>query len=242
MDAPQTPSNGDQEAIPTIKPEQDEVASFRRSDRSETPKQSNFRALLVFVIVLMAIVMGIGGYTLYKVQKKLDRASLLLTQSQENIEQIDARLAATGTDVSTTLQDIKDQVSKNFTEIDGLWGIAHRQNKPDIQKNARALSSLEKSFEEQLKTLGSSIESLSNQNQTMLTRLAELQETNQNEELSTEIALLRGKIQDQAVVQEALARNLNKLNQEMEQTREAIEAIDQHRQQVNQRLIRLENQ
>ena len=34
-----------------------------------------------------------------------------------NIAELDSRLAATGTDVSQTLQDLKDQVGTNFSEI-----------------------------------------------------------------------------------------------------------------------------
>ena len=240
MTPPETPSKGDKD-VPSIKPERDEVASFRRSDRSETPKQSNFIAILVFVIVLMVIVMGVGGYTLYQVQEQFDRSNLLLEQAQEHIEQLDAQLATTGSDVSTTLQDINAQVAKNFSEIDKLWGVTHRQNTPEIQKNTRALSAFEQRYEKQLQEITNSLATLANQNQTSLTRLKAL-EASQNEELATEVALLRGMTQDQAVIQEALSRNLNKLNQQMEQTLEAIEAIDQHRLHINQRLIELEKQ
>ena len=244
MTPPETPSKDDeQEAkhVPFVKPERDEVASFRRSDRSETPKQSNFIAVLFFVIALMVIVMAIGGYTLYQVQQQFARSNLLLEQAQGHIKQLDVQLAATGSDVSTTLQDINLQVAKNFSEIDKLWGVIHRQNTPEIQKNTRALSALEQRYEQQLQEMTNSLATLANQNQTSLARLKAL-EANQNEELDTEIALLRGMTQDQAVIQEALTRNLNKLNQQMEQTLEAIEAIDHHRLQINQRLIELEKQ
>ncbi len=244
MTPPETPSKDDeQEAkhVPFVKPERDEVASFRRSDRSETPKQSNFIAVLFFVIALMVIVMAIGGYTLYQVQQQFARSNLLLEQAQGHIKQLDVQLAATGSDVSTTLQDINVQVAKNFSEIDKLWGVIHRQNTLEIQKNTRALSALEQRYEQQLQEMTHSLATLTNQNQTSLARLKAL-EANQNEELDTEIALLRGMTQDQAVIQEALTRNLNKLNQQMEQTLEAIEAIDHHRLQINQRLIELEKQ
>jgi len=135
--------SNNRESIPSIKPEQDEVASYRSSGRSAAPKQSNFNGLLVFVIVLMAIMMGFGGYTLFEVQKKLDQSNELLAQGQENIRELDSRLAATGTDVSKTLQDLKEQVSTNFSEIDKLWAVSYRQNRPDIQKNVRAIAALE---------------------------------------------------------------------------------------------------
>ncbi|MDA0977075.1 MAG: hypothetical protein O3B72_00815, partial [Proteobacteria bacterium] len=82
--------------IPSIKPAQDEVASYRRGGQTKAPKQSNFNGMLVFVIVLMAIMMGIGGYTLYEVQLKLERSNELLAEGQENVRMLEARLAATG--------------------------------------------------------------------------------------------------------------------------------------------------
>ncbi|MBD3646743.1 MAG: hypothetical protein HUJ31_04660, partial [Pseudomonadales bacterium] len=45
--------------IPSIAPAQDEVASYRRSGRSEAPRQVNFNGMLVFVIVVLAIFMAV---------------------------------------------------------------------------------------------------------------------------------------------------------------------------------------
>ena len=77
----------DLDVLPAIRPAQDEVSSYRRSTRSDAPKQSNFNGILVFVIVIMAIMMGVGGFTLYEVQKKLDRSNILLSKEQENLQQ-----------------------------------------------------------------------------------------------------------------------------------------------------------
>ena len=122
------------ETIPSIKPDQVDVASYRRNARVDPPKQSNFNGFLVFVIALMAIIMGVGGFALYEVQQSLALSNKLLDQGQNNIRDLDTRLSETGTDVLKTTQDLSDQVKLNFTEIDKLWKVAHRQNKPDIQK------------------------------------------------------------------------------------------------------------
>ena len=61
-----------------------------------------------------------------------------------------------------------------------------------------------------------------------------------NEELLTEIALLRGQLQDQAVDQEAIRRRLNSLGQQQKETGEAIDSIDQHRRQLAQKIVELE--
>ncbi len=203
--------SNNRESIPSIKPEQDEVASYRSSGRSAAPKQSNFNGLLVFVIVLMAIMMGFGGYTLFEVQKKLDQSNVLLAQGQENIRELDSRLAATGTDVSKTLQDLKEQVSTNFSEIDKLWAVSYRQNRPDIQKNVRAIAALEDNLGKKVETMDQSVKQMSSQYQSTLSEISSLREglLRDNEELITEIALLRGQVQDQAVAQEAIRRNIS---------------------------------
>ena len=229
--------------IPSIKPAQDEVASYRRSGRSEAPKQSNFNGLLVFVIVLMAIMMGFGGYTIYEVQERLARSNELLDQGQENTRQLESRLAATGTDVSKTLQDLKAQVNTNFTEIDKLWAVSHRQNKPNIQKNVRAIAGLKGDLGAKINSMNASVTTMSSQYQTILNELSGLREglLQDNEELITEIALLRGQVQDQAVVQEASKRKLNSMDRQMKETQEAIDSIDAHRRQISQKLNELQN-
>lgn len=231
------------ENIPSIKPAQDEVASYRRSGRSEAPKQSNFNGLLVFVIVLMAIMMGIGGYILYEVQERLERSNQLLEQGQENIRQLDSRLAATGTDVSKTLQDLKAQMNTNFTEIDKLWAVSHRQNKPDIQKNVRAIAGLKRDQGAKINSMSVLVKKMSSHYQAILNELSGLREglRQDNEELITEIALLRGRVQDQTVVQGATKRNLNSLDREMKEMQAAIDSIDAHRRQISQKLNELQN-
>lgn len=234
--------SNNRESIPSIKPEQDEVASYRSSGRSAAPKQSNFNGLLVFVIVLMAIMMGFGGYTLFEVQKKLDQSNELLAQGQENIRELDSRLAATGTDVSKTLQDLKEQVSTNFSEIDKLWAVSYRQNRPEIQKNLRAIAALEDNLGRKVETMDQSVKQMSSQYQSTLNEISSLREglLRDNEELITEIALLRGQVQDQAVAQEAVRRNISSLNQQVRETEEAIAAIDRHRLQLTQKLAQLQ--
>ena len=231
------------EIIPSITPAQDEVASYRRSGRSDAPKQSNFNGLLVFVIVLMAIMMGVGGYTLYEMQERLERSNKSLEQGQENTRQLDSRLEATGTDVSKTLLDLQAQVNTNFTEIDKLWSVSHRQNKPDIQKNVRAIAGLKDDLGAKITSMTASVKKMSSQYQAMLNKLSGLEEglLQDNEELITEIALLRGQVQDQAVVQGAMKRNLSSVDLQMKEMQDAISSIDAHRKQIAQKLNELEN-
>ena len=232
------------DTIPSIKPDQDEVASYRSSARSAAPRQSNFNGLLVFVIVLMAIIMGIGGYTLFEVQKKLDRSNALLAQGQMNIAELDSRLAATGTDVSQTLQDLKDQVGTNFSEIDKLWAVSYRQNKPDIQKNVRSIKTLKDDLGQSVTNMAGSVDEMSRQYKELVDEYSGLRDglLQDNQEFITEIAFLRSQVQDQAVVQEANQRALNTVSRQLKEVNEAISSIDQHRQQLAQKLSRQQTQ
>ena len=232
------------DTIPSIKPDQDEVASYRSSARSAAPRQSNFNGLLVFVIVLMAIIMGIGGYTLFEVQKKLDRSNALLAQGQMNIAELDSRLAATGTDVSQTLQDLKDQVATNFSEIDKLWAVSYRQNKPDIQKNARSIKTLKDDLGQSVTNMAGSVDEMSRQYKELVDEYSGLRDglLRDNQEFITEIAFLRSQVQDQAVVQEANQRALNTVSRQLKEVNEAISSIDQHRQQLAQKLSQQQTQ
>ncbi len=192
----------------------------------------------------MAIVMGIGGYTLFEVQKKLDRSNALLAQGQMNIAELDSRLAATGTDVSQTLQDVKDQVATNFSEIDKLWAISYRQNKPDIQKNVRSISTLKDDLGQSVTNMAGSVEEMSRQYKELFDEYSGLRDglLQDNQELITEVALLRSQVQDQAVVQEANQRNLNTFSRQIKEVNEAISSIDQHRQQLAQKLSKQQTQ
>ncbi|HCC44624.1 MAG TPA: hypothetical protein DEQ32_09520 [Gammaproteobacteria bacterium] len=232
------------DTIPSIKPDQDEVASYRSSARSAAPRQSNFNGLLVFVIVLMAIIMGIGGYTLFEVQKKLDRSNALLAQGQMNIAELDSRLAATGTDVSQTLQDLKDQVGTNFSEIDKLWAVSYRQNKPDIQKNVRSIKTLKDDLGQSVTNMAGSVDEMSRQYKELVDEYSGLRDglLRDNQEFITEIAFLRSQVQDQAVVQEANQRALNTVSRQLKEVNEAISSIDQHRQQLAQKLSQQQTQ
>ena len=227
----------DREKIPSIKPDQLDVASYRRSGRSDPPKQSNFNGFLVFVIALMAIIMGVGGYTLHEVQQNLAISNELLDQGQSNIRDLDSRLDATGTDVSKTIQDLSDQVKVNFSEIDKLWKVAHRQNRPDIQKNMRGLATLKSEvvkYEVRSSKMIASFDSTLSEMNSLTARIK-----SDNQELITEISMLRGRVEDQILYHEADKRDLNLVKKELKEIAEAIDSIDQHRRIINQKLAQL---
>jgi uncharacterized protein HemX len=223
----------DLDLIPAIAPAKDEVASYRRSGRAEAPKQSNFNGLLVFALVIMAIMMGVGGFALFEVQKKLDQSNQLLAQGQKSIRDLDDRLAATGTDVSKTLQVMKAQQATNVAEIDKLWGVAFRGNRPRIEKievTVNGLLAMDKKLDTKASVVTQRLDTFSEQI------------LGDSEDVATRVALVRGQVQDQSVLLEANRRGVLTLVSQMKDTQEAISVIDRYRQQVNESLVDIKRQ
>ncbi len=233
------------EALPEIAPGKDDIASYRRSSRVEAPKQSNFNGLLVFTIVVMAILMGFGGYTLFEVQKKLDLSNQLLDNVQRNSRDIESELSATGSDIEKTFQLMKAQQGTNVSEIDKLWAVAYRQNRPKIQELEKALqaaNNANKKLEGQLARQSTTITQTTAQFDELVADIVRVRQTltDDNEDMTTQVSLVRGQVQDQADLVEANKRNLASLQNRVKTTEEAIDVIDKYRAQVNKRLVDLQ--
>ena len=231
--------------IPAIAPGKDEQASRRRS--LEAPKSSNFNGMLVFSLVLMAVMLGIGGFTLFEVQQRLDQSNELLETTTRAIRDLEDRLAATGTDVSKELQTLKEKQTTNFSEIDKLWKVAYRENRPAIKALEKSLADMN-AADKQLQTSLTSLKGEFAKTKAEFTTLSkEMSQVRQNiiddsSEMTTQVAFVRGQVQDQAVVVEGNKRSISSINKKVTEVEEAIEVFDRYRQQVNQRMIDLQNQ
>ncbi len=234
----------DLDALGAIRPARDEVSSYRRSNRSDVPGQSNFNGILVFVIVVLAIMMAIGGYILYEVQGKLDQSNVLLKKGQDSVQKLEDRLSATGTDVSKTLQKMQSQMDTNVSEIDKLWAIAYRQNKPEIQKNQVSIGKLRSDLETNIAPLSKTVYGMIENFNELSSDMDEVKQSLiiDNEETTTQVSMVRGQLQDQSVQVEGNKREISILSRQMKDAQEAIDVIDQYRRQINQRLLDLQDQ
>ncbi|MEM7363199.1 MAG: hypothetical protein AAF525_04200 [Pseudomonadota bacterium] len=235
----------DDTRIPTIAPHQDDVVQRQKTSRPGVARQSSFNGLLVFVIVVMAIMMGIGGYTLWQVQQKLETANVLLARGQENVQALDERLAATGTDVSKTLRTMQDEIKTNFSEIDKLWAVSYRTNRPDIATNKKDIGEQTRRvshLDDQMATLLNAVSDASVRISTVADDMVDIQQslTDENAEVLTEVALVRGQVQDVADILGANQRALSAINQRLDDVDAAVESINRFRSQLNERMVELE--
>lgn len=236
----------DFDAIPAIKPAQDEVASYRRSGRSEAPKQSRFNGMLVFVIVLMAIIMSIGGYALWQVQQKLDQSNILLAKGQQNMRKLEDRLSQTGDTASQKFQEMESQIKTNVSEIDKLWGVSYRTNKPNIEDNQKAIKDLKNAnaeLEKQVSQLRTSLTKVTGDFGKLAADMNKVKQdiATESDDISTQVSLVRGQVQDQSTTVEGNKRNIAAMAKQMKDVQDAIDSIDRYRQQINQKLIDLQS-
>ncbi len=230
--------------IPSIKPDRDEVAAFQNSRRSEAPKQSNFNGMLAFVIVLMAIMMGIGGFALYEVQLKLEQANALLAEGRRTDADFAVNLTATSSDVNKGLQVLKAQLDVNEDEIRKLWDVSNKRNRGWIKANEAALGKLSMSMvtvEKQARVMGPLVASLQARVDSLNESATQLRDSlaNDSEEVTTQVALMRGQVQDAVDASVSNKRQIAILEKKLAGTVNDITAIDTYRLQVNRQLLEL---
>jgi methyl-accepting chemotaxis protein len=232
------------DGIGAIRPARDEVSSYRRSNRADAPAKSNFNGILVFVIVVLALMMGLGGFVLIEVQKKLEQSNILLQKGQESVQQLEDRLSATGTDVSKTLQNMQAKMDTNVSEIDKLWAVSYRQNKPAIKENLDEIVRIRSDLATNVAPLSNTVKGMIESFNKLSSNMTEVRQglLIENEETTTQMSMVRGQVQDQSVQVEGNKREISILSKHVKETQEAIDVIDQYRKQVNQRLIDLQGQ
>ncbi len=240
-----TDKSKDLDMIPAIKPARDEVASYKRTNRAEAPKQSNFNALLVFSLVLMAIMMGVGGYTLYEVQQRLDQSNRILEEANRNVRDLESRLEATGTDVSKTIQDLQAKQTTNFSEIDKLWKIAYRQNRPKLQaleKEIETVVSVNKRLDSNNKTISADLNKVGTRFNDLTNDMTSVKKNLavENTQMNSRVSKVRSQVQDQADIVERNKRELSSLGKKVNENEESIKVFDRYRQQVNQKLLEMQ--
>jgi uncharacterized protein HemX len=239
-----TDDNKNLDDLPSITPDAEDVSSYRRGSRTEAPKQSNFNGILMFVIVIMVLVMGFGGYVLFQVQNKLDEANAQLVQSGASIDELESRLAATGSDVSKTFETMQAQSNKNVSEIDKLWAVAYRQNRPKIDQVALDLETAITGFKAELDPIAGAVSGVGDQFDALNKEMIGLKQllTMDTEDRATELALIRQQLQDQTDTLETLRRELGVVKKHLSEAKEDIRSNLEYRARHNGEVLEMKKQ
>jgi chromosome segregation ATPase len=198
----------------------------------------------MFVIVIMVLVMGFGGYVLFQVQNKLDEANAQLVQSGASIDELESRLAATGSDVSKTFETMQVQSNKNVSEIDKLWAVAYRQNRPKIDQVALDLETAITGFKAELDPIAGAVSGVGDQFDALNKEMIGLKQlvTMDTEDRATELALIRQQLQDQTDTLETLRRELGVVKKQLSEAKEDIRSNLEYRARHNGEVLEMKKQ
>ncbi|MEX2367789.1 MAG: hypothetical protein WD601_14400 [Pseudohongiellaceae bacterium] len=162
----------------------------------------------------------------------------------QRVEQIESKLSVTdeslsesGAAMQSVLQEHSSELELHMSEIRKLWGVAYDRNRPAIQElqtQQENMSARMNSFNSSLAKADPIIQGYDG----IQSRL---------ETLSSQLLVQSATLDDLSARARSLADRSNSLESRMQnqgstinQHEEAIDAIDEHRLQVNQRLLRLE--
>jgi len=242
-----------------IVPERDESRATPRSNRTATAaasvktksnskkqpvqKTSGGSSVLVGLLCIMvALVSGAAAYLYMQTQtlaSQRDDLDSRVKVLEQKLSVTDESLSESGAAIQSVLRDQATEIELHMSEIRKLWGVAYDTNRIDIEalektsvSQAASVKSLSGSVTKMepladgFTDLESRVDSIANQSLALSAGFDDAEE--QLRELSDGLVGLRSDINTQ--------KNLGTNHSD------AIEAIDQYRVQINQRLIQLENQ
>ena len=205
-----------------------------------TPKSSSLSFMTVVLCVFVVLLSGACAY-LYIQTQMLESERNALTERVADIESklsvTDESLSQSGAAMQAVLKEHSAELETHMSEIRKLWGVAYDRNRAAIetlqkdQKNTGArinsLSGSVAKLDPIIKGydgIQSRLETISSE---LLVKSATLDDLSSRvRELSDGTAKIRSEIGTQS--------------SSIQQHQEAIDAIDQYRIQINQRLLRLE--
>lgn len=247
--------NDDLNDIPSMIPARDEVVNYQSKRRQpdivppvnygETIKVSTWPVRIMLGVLTLAI--GAGGFLGYTVYQDTLAS---LRQSNLRIEDLEGRLALVGDSAEETTANVLERLDFNFSEIDKLWAARNTTNNSvnEVTGRVAVLEDKSQGHTETTETLAQLISRNANQMQDGFAQYSNL--STQLEQATADIARLNASMQSvQSVAQDManIRASLNNgdstligLQDRMGNVEEAVESIDAYRLQVNQTIIRLQ--
>jgi len=175
--------------IPSIAPDQDEVARFQRtkgkggkSTASTEPVAENTRQAssgggggIAWLALLAVVALGALGYwqaMQWEAQRleAAERDAANLKQAEQRIALLEGRLSNTDDSLNESGVALKVQLKEVNSEIRKLWGVSNDRNKKRLNEHKKRLDGLAK----QLTAAETAIQSATKTTSTMQTQLATL--------------------------------------------------------------------
>jgi len=222
----------------------DDSTGYRRGGKPRPPAGGGTGRLLGLNVVLAVLVAGlvVAGWFVASQHQQLSEAERLLGEADQRLRRLEERLQLTDQTMSSSGDEVQDQLGFWEDEIRKVWDVANKRNKNWIVENQGNLTRQG----ERLATIESSVTSLKSsvsrhdkafgQQAAMLDQLAELQLQ------LRQVAEQQRRMTDQLnVARQGFASLESGLERRVANNEEAVEAIDAYRVQLNNRLDDVRN-
>jgi chromosome segregation ATPase len=237
---------GDIGSIPPIVPAKEEIAT-RQRPRSAPPRGKNGSArpaggggtgLLarLFIVVALAAA-GIACGWAWQLQQELDVAESLLARYEERISDLEDRLSDTDQGMNQSAAALSVKIKELYSEVDKLWASAWRRNKAkiaDLENSRDSLSGQVAALSETDKQYSAQLQALAND----ATKLREV--TGDLDQLVSAAKSNQAMLERLGDDVSRATLDLARLQKRMDTSEEWQASVDGFRKQVNQSLIRLQ--
>lgn len=240
-----------------IVPERDEIRPRARTTTARQPpssakpsssttvskpakKSSGFSVVTFFLGLFVVLLVGACAFLyLQTTELELDKVALegRIADIESKLSVTDESLSQSGAALQSVMKEHSNELELHMSEIRKLWAVAYDRNRVAIEE----LQANQKNIDTRIDSLVSAASKLDPLVQGYSGIESRL------ETISTQLLVQSATVDDLSSTDRDLADNLNKLStgintqsEVISDLQEAIDAIDQYRLQINQRLLRIE--
>ncbi len=195
-------------------------------------------------LALLALVLVMGAWTYGEITDLRARLDTAMDRSGQRLDNLESLVSATDENLSQSANSIQGQLKDQMGEIRKLWDVSNKRNRGWIKDNEKGLASVEQSMTDLQKSMESlrgevsalreDVERAASEQGKTQTQVEMLAETLQQLEAAD------ARHEKQLKDLQALRDQWQDLDKRLTDVKEAIDAFDAYRRQVNQRLEKLE--
>ncbi len=259
----------DLDNLPSLSLSPDEVTERSPASRAGTKKKavrepakepsssSAGTGLFLILLGLLLAVGGLGYFQITALQNELQATRSLVAAAEKQLTDVSGVVTETGQTMSQSDQQVKSELKDINFEIRKLWDLANKRNRKDIDAlekqladNAATLKILKSSADSALKqakqysgTLDKTVSRLSLIERQLTGISADLvaNTSSSREELDMLTASVEGLRQEASKALADVKALKADMKQQVSLTKDASRSMDSYRQQINKRLLQLEN-
>ena len=236
-----------------IVPERDEARARPKSNRPAAAKSKSRKqppqktgggssALVGVLCIMVALVSGAAAYLYLQTQtlsEQRDDLDSRVKVLEQKLSVTDESLSESGAAIQSVLRGHAEDLELQMSEIRKLWGVAYDTNRTKIETLEKTTASQTASVNS-LRDSVTKVEPLADGFDSLKSRVEAT--ANQSLALSAGFDEAEGQLRELTDTLTGLKADVSAQKGISADHSEAIDAIDQYRIQINQRLIQLENQ